>query len=136
MTLPIDLKAHNSRVIEQFRASGGNFSRPMLLLTTTGARTGRKHTTPMMYLPHGDDLLVVASNAGARRHPDWFHNLVAHPEVTVEAKGDTYQATAVVPDGEERDRIFAGIVEKYPFFADHQASAGRTIPVVILRRHR
>lgn len=136
MTIPSDMKGHNRRVIEEFRSSGGSaHGRPMLLLTTTGARTGRPHTAPMMYVPHGDDILVIASNAGAPKHPDWFRNLVAHPRVTVEVEGETYQATAVVPGGGERDRIFAGVVERYPFFADHQAKAGRTIPVVVLRRH-
>jgi deazaflavin-dependent oxidoreductase (nitroreductase family) len=135
MTIPSDMKAHNRQVIEEFRSNGGSaHGRPMLLLTTTGARTGRPHTAPMMYIPHGEDLLVVASNAGAPKHPDWYRNLVAHPAVTVEVEGETYQATAVVPDGEERDRIFAGVVERYPFFADHQAKVTRTIPVVVLRR--
>lgn len=135
MTIPDDMKAHNRTVIEEFRAQGGSaHGRPMMLLTTTGARTGRPHTAPMMYIPHGEDILVVASNAGATRHPDWFHNLVAHPRVTVEVDGETYPATAVVPQDQERDQIFAGVVERYPFFADHQAKAGRTIPVVILRR--
>ncbi|MFC0531936.1 nitroreductase family deazaflavin-dependent oxidoreductase [Phytohabitans kaempferiae] len=135
MTIPSDMKAHNRKVIEEFRAAGGRaHGRPMMLLTTTGARTGRPHTAPMMYIPHGDDILVVASNAGAPKDPDWYRNLVAHPEVVVEAEGETYDATAVVPRGDERDRIFAGVVERYPFFADHQAKAGRSIPVVVLRR--
>ncbi|MDQ7906180.1 nitroreductase family deazaflavin-dependent oxidoreductase [Phytohabitans sp. ZYX-F-186] len=138
MTIPADMKAHNRQVIEEFRAAGGSaHGRPMLLLTTTGARTGTPHTAPMMFLPHGDDLLVIASNAGAPKHPDWYRNLVAHPEVTVEVEGERYQATAVVPRGAERDEIFAGVVERYPFFADHQAKAAtRTIPVVVLRRLR
>lgn len=135
MTIPSDMKAHNRQVIEEFRSSGGSaHGRPMLLLTTTGARTGRAHTAPLMFIPHGDDLLVVASNAGAPAHPDWYRNLVAHPRVTVEVEGEKYQADAVVPEGDERDRIFAGVVEQYPFFADHQDQVARTIPVVVLRR--
>ena len=136
MTIPGDMKAHNRQLIEQFRANGGTApeGRPLLLLNTTGRRTGERRTTPMMFIPDGDDLLVIASNAGAPAHPDWFRNLVAQPRVVVEVGGETYAATAVVPQGEERDRIFAGVVERYPFFADHQAKVTRTIPVVVLRR--
>jgi deazaflavin-dependent oxidoreductase (nitroreductase family) len=132
--LPADIKEHNRRLIEDFRANNGAGDRPLLLLTTTGARTGQGRTTPMMYVPDGDRLLVIASNAGAPRHPDWFHNLAANPEVTVEVGADTYDATAVVTTGEERDRLFAGIVGQYPFFADHQAGVSRQIPVVALVR--
>jgi len=133
--LPTDMKAHNRQLIEEFRAHGGVLEgRPLLLLTTTGARTGRRRTTPMMYVPDGDRLLVLASNSGAPAHPDWYHNLVAHPVVTVEVDGRTYDATAVVTTGEERDRLFARTVERYPFFAEHQAKVSRTIPVVALER--
>jgi len=134
MTMPADMKAHNQKVIEDFRANGGAPGRPLLLLTTTGARTGRERTTPMMFVPDGDRLLVLPSNAGAPRHPDWYHNLVAHPEVTVEVTGDTYPAVAVVAHGEERDRLFAEVAEKYPFFVEHQSRISRRIPVVALVR--
>ena len=135
MTLPDDMKAHNRKVIEDFRAHGGvPDGRPLLLLTTIGARSGIMRTTPMMFIPEADRLLVVASNAGAPRHPDWYHNLVAHPDVSVEVTGESFPATAAVLDGEERDRVFAEIVAKYPFFADHQAKVLRTIPVVALTR--
>jgi deazaflavin-dependent oxidoreductase (nitroreductase family) len=132
--LPADMKAHNRKVIEEYRANKGAGGRPLLLLTTIGARTGEPRTTPMMYVPDGDRLLVIASNAGAPKHPDWYRNLVANPDVTVEVDAEKYQATAEVPSGAERDRLFAGIVEKYPFFADHQAGVTRTIPVVVLVR--
>jgi deazaflavin-dependent oxidoreductase (nitroreductase family) len=134
-TMPKDVKAANRELIERFRAEGGApEGRAVLLLTTTGARSGRPYTTPMMSIPDGDRILVVASNAGAPRHPDWYHNLVAHPEVTVEVTGDTYQATAVPLRGEERDRVFASICERFPFFTDHQAKVARRIPVVALER--
>jgi F420H(2)-dependent quinone reductase len=132
--LPADMKAHNRKVIEEYRANKGAGGRPLLLLTTTGARSSEPRTTPMMYVPDGDRLLVIASNAGAPKHPDWYRNLVANPDVTVEVDAEKYQATAEVPSGAERDRLFAGIVEKYPFFADHQAGITRTIPVVVLVR--
>jgi deazaflavin-dependent oxidoreductase (nitroreductase family) len=132
--LPADMKAHNRKVIEEYRANKGAGGRPLLLLTTTGARTGEPRTTPMMYVPDGDRLLVIASNAGAPKHPDWYRNLVANPDVTVEVDAERFEATAEVPSGAERDRLFAGIVENYPFFADHQAKVTRTIPVVVLVR--
>ncbi|GAA4726435.1 nitroreductase family deazaflavin-dependent oxidoreductase [Phytohabitans rumicis] len=136
MTLPTDMKAHNEALIAQFRANGGTApqGRSLLLLTTTGARTGQPRTTPMMAIRYDDRLLVVASNAGAPKHPDWYRNLVADPRVTVEFEGEAYAARAAVPRGENRDRIFAWVVDRYPFFADHQAKAGRTIPVVLLER--
>ena len=137
MTMPQDVKAANRELIERFRADGGvTDGRALLLLTTTGARSGRPYTTPMMFIDDGDRLLVVASNAGAPKHPDWYRNLVAHPEVTVEITGDTYQADAVPLRGEERDRVFAAICERFPFFADHQAKVTRRIPVVALTARR
>src|SRR5579883_1415658 len=103
--MQIDQKAYNRQLIEEFRAHrgelGGPFKdRPLLLLTTTGAKSGQPYTTPMMYIRDGDRLLVIASNIGAPKHPDWYYNLVAHPEVTVEVGTETYRARAVVPAGE------------------------------------
>ena len=106
----------------------------MLLLTTTGARSGRPHITPMMYIPDGDRLLVIASNAGAPSHPDWYHNLVAHPQVAVEVGKETYAATAKVLEGAEREQLWNRVVELYPFFAQHQAKISRQIPVIALER--
>ena len=88
----------------------------------------------MMYVPDGERLLVIASNAGAPTHPAWYHNLVAHPQVTVEVGRETFDATAIVTEGEERQRLWASIVEKSPFFADHQVKITRQIPVVALVR--
>jgi len=134
-----DLRDFNSHLIEEFRANDGRLSgrfenSPILLLTTTGARTGLGHTTPMMYRLDGDRLLVFASNAGAVKPPDWFFNLSANPKVTVEIGEETFEALAVVTEGEERDRLFAETVASYPFFADHQREAGRDIPVVAIER--
>jgi deazaflavin-dependent oxidoreductase (nitroreductase family) len=135
MTLPADMKAYNRQLIEEFRAAGGKLEdRPLLLLTTTGAESGEPHTAPMMLVPDGDRLLVIASNAGAVAHPDWYHNLIANPRVTVEVNGETYEATAHPLPDEERDRKFAEIAKSYPFFNDHQAGVSRTIPVVALVR--
>ncbi len=134
-----DQKDYNRQLIEDFRANRNNPDGPfkgrsLLLLTTTGARSGQSRTIPMMYIPDGDRLLVIASNAGASKHPDWYHNLVAHPEVTVEVGSETYDAIAIVTEGEERQRLWNRIVESYPFFTDHQAKVTRQIPVIALSR--
>ena len=135
----IDQNTYNRQLIEEFRADrdrggGAMKGRPLLLLTTTGAKSGQLRTKPMMYIPDGDRLLVIASNAGAPTHPDWYRNVVAHPEVTVEVGSDTFKAIATVTEGLERQRLWTRVVELYPFFADHQAKTSRQIPVIVLRR--
>ena len=133
----MDVKEINRRVIEQFRAGGeieGMHRDRLLLLTTTGAKTGGRHTTPMMFHRDGDRLLVVASNMGARKHPDWYLNLVANPQVVVEAGGERFEAVAVPYGGAEREPLWSMLKEKYPFFADHEAKTVRVIPVVALTR--
>ena len=133
----MDIKETNRRVIEQFRAGGeivGMHRERLLLLTTTGARTGQSRTTPMMFQRDGDRLLVIASNMGATAHPDWFHNLVAHPDVTVEVGTETYAAVATPTAGADRDRAWAAIKQANPFFTDHEAKTDREIPVVALTR--
>lgn len=128
----------NQPVIDEFRANrgqvGGYFEGArLLLLTTTGARTGTPHTTPLGYLPDGGErVLVIASAAGSSRHPDWYRNILAHPQVTVESGVFTYEARAVVLDREERDRIFARAVEAEPGWATYQEKTDRIIPVVAL----
>ncbi len=133
----MDVRAVNRRVIEQFRAGGpveGMHRDRLVLLTTTGRRTGTPYTTPMMFHPDGDRLLVVASNVGAPAHPDWYLNLVADPAVTVELDAEDYPATATPLRGADYERAWAEIVGLYPFFADHARKTDRTIPVVELRR--
>ena len=137
MTQPVDQRQYNQQLIEEFRANKGGGSmagRPLLLLTTTGAKTGQSRTTPMTYVRDGDRLLVIASNAGAPKHPDWYRNLVAHPDVTVEVGAETFAARAVVLEGPERERVWAEIVRQYPFFGEHQAKISRQIPMVALER--
>jgi deazaflavin-dependent oxidoreductase (nitroreductase family) len=131
------MNERNHQVIEQFRAGGpieGMHRDRLVLLTTTGARTGRTNTTPMMFVRDGDRVLVMASNAGAPKVPDWFHNLVENPDVTVEIGDERYPATATALTGAEYERKWAWIKEQHPFFADHEMSAGRQIPVVALVR--
>lgn len=134
----LDVREINRTVVERFR-SGGDLPQGMhrdrlVLLTTTGARTGRVHTTPMMFHRDGDRLLVIASNMGAARHPDWYRNLVADPQVTVEVGDERYRALAAPLTGDERARVWSMLKENYPFFADHEKQTARQIPVVALAR--
>ena len=127
----------NQQVIEEFRANNGRVGgwfegSRLILLTTTGVRSGRPHTAPVGYLPDGGRILVIASAGGAPTHPDWYHNLVAHPTVTVEDGTFTYQATASVLTGAERELLFARAVEADSGWADYQARTTRLIPVVAL----
>ena len=137
MTMPDDQLAYNRKLIEEFRADGGKSmgNRPLLLLTTVGRRSGEKHTSPMMYVPDRDRLLIIASNNGATSDPLWYLNLVADPSVTVEVPGQKYQALASPLTGDDYDRQWAAIQAKYPFFTEHQERAGdRRIPVVALTK--
>jgi deazaflavin-dependent oxidoreductase (nitroreductase family) len=134
-----EVQNFNAQLIEAFRASGGRLGGPMegqplLLLQTTGAKSGERRVHPMLYLDLDGRRYVFASKAGADASPDWYHNLVANPEVTVEVPGEAYAATAVPVGPEERDRIFAEQVRQQPQFGDYAAKTKRVIPVVELRR--
>lgn len=130
---------HNAAIIEEFRNRqgqvGGNFAgAPLLLLHTTGARSGQPRVHPVMYLDLEGRRFVFASKAGADTNPDWYHNLIAHPSVEVELGTDTYTATAKPLQGAERDRIFQEQAQRYPRFGEYQEKTNRTIPVVELVR--
>jgi deazaflavin-dependent oxidoreductase (nitroreductase family) len=132
-----DINDFNAKIIEEFRANGGKVGgamagAPLVLLTTTGAKSGSRRTTPLAYLPDGDRIVVFASKAGAPTNPDWYHNLIAHPEVTVEVDGDTREVTAVEVTGDERDRLFAEQARRNPGFGEYQAKTTRQIPVIAL----
>ena len=136
-----DMNDWNRGVMEEFRANEGKVGgmwegRPLLLLTTTGAKSGKRRTHPVMYLRDDDRLLIFASKGGAPTSPDWYHNLVVHPEVTVEVGSETYPAIATVLSGEERDRLYAKQAQLYPQFAGYQEKTTRPIPVVALERHK
>lgn len=129
----------NQQVIAEFRANGGkvggNFEgRPMVLLTTTGAKSGEQRTTPVMYRREGDAIYVFASMAGAPTSPAWYHNMVANPRITVEVGTEKYEAIATVLDRAERDRIYAAQAAQYPNFAEYEAKTTRVIPVVKITR--
>jgi deazaflavin-dependent oxidoreductase (nitroreductase family) len=134
MAEPVDFNAHT---IAEFRANhgqvGGNFAgAPLLLLHTVGARSGAARINPMMYLPDGDRYLVFASKAGSDRNPDWYHNLLAHPEVRIEVGDETIDVRAVDLQGAERDTNYAEQARRYPGFADYQRKTERVIPVIAL----
>lgn len=127
----------NAKIIEEFRSNqgkvGGPFEgAPLLLLTTTGRSSGQQRVNPLMYLPDGDRWLVFASAAGAPRHPDWFHNLVAEPLVTVEVGTETHRARAEVLDRADRDHYYAEQARRFPGFAEYEQKTSRVIPVVAL----
>jgi deazaflavin-dependent oxidoreductase (nitroreductase family) len=128
---------YNQQIIDQFRANGGTTDYPglLVLLTTTGARSGQSRTTPVAYSRDGDQLVIIASAGGAPTHPDWYHNLVAHPMVRVELGSETFQACATVVEGGERDRLYAQHALALGFsIADYRQKTTRQIPVIILTR--
>ncbi|MEW1612653.1 MULTISPECIES: nitroreductase/quinone reductase family protein [unclassified Streptomyces] len=129
--------AFQQSVIDEFRANAGRVGGPfagtdLLLLTTTGARTGRPHTTPLGHVRDGDRLLVVGSNLGAPHHPDWYHNLLARPEVQVELGEKQFACIAVPAEGPRRDGLFARVVAEAPGYAEYQEATDRVLPVVVL----
>ncbi len=129
----------NQAVIDEFRANkgvvGGGFAgAPVVLLHTTGAKSGSARVNPLVSLTSDGTLYVFASFAGGPRNPDWYHNLVAHPRVQVEFGEETFDATATPVTGEERDRIYAEQAALMPAFADYEAKTTRRIPVVALNR--
>jgi deazaflavin-dependent oxidoreductase (nitroreductase family) len=133
----MDMMETNRRVIEQFRSGGeieGMHRDRLVLLTTVGARTGRPHTTPMMFHRDGERLLVVAANNGAPANPAWFRNLSVNPMVTVEVADERYRAVASVLLGADRAVTWPMLKEKYPFFAEYDGKVARDIPVVSLVR--
>lgn len=127
----------NAAIIEEFRANGGELGgqfegAPVLLLHSTGAKSGQERVNPMMYQAVGDAFAVFASKAGADTHPDWYHNLRAHPDASVEVGHETKPVVARVAEGPERDEIWETQKERYPGFADYERQTTRQIPVVIL----
>jgi deazaflavin-dependent oxidoreductase (nitroreductase family) len=129
----------NEKIIKEFRANGGkvggNFAgAPLLLLHSTGAKTGRIRVNPMMYQADGDRFAVFGSKGGSPTNPDWFHNLRAYPNAEIEVGTETFGVVARVAEGEERERIWKTQKERYPGFADYEQRTEREIPVIILER--
>lgn len=133
-----DVNDWNKGIIEEFRANGGKVGgqfegAPLLLLHTTGAKSGQARVNPVMYQADGDNLVVFASKAGAPTSPDWFHNLVANPRASVEVGDRTLTVAAQIVEGETRERLWSRQKELYPGFADYESKTTRQIPVVVLQ---
>ena len=127
----------NQKIIDEFRANAGVVGGPfeggtLLILHTTGAKSGAVRLSPLMYREEGDDLAIFASKAGAPDNPDWYHNVRANPDVTIEIGTETRAARARVAEGAERDEIWDRQKTEVPQFAEYEANTDRTIPVVIL----
>jgi deazaflavin-dependent oxidoreductase (nitroreductase family) len=124
----------NNKIIQEFRVNGGTVGgvyegAPLLLLTTTGKRSGKPRTTPLGYRREGDRFIVIASFRGAPKHPDWYLNLLAHPQVTVEVGKESFNAIATTLEEPERERL----LEQWPQVAEDQARTSRQIPFVALQ---
>ena len=130
----------NQRMIDTYRANKGVLTEgpfagaALLLLTTTGAKSGRTHTTPLAYTKDGNHLVIIASKGGAPTNPAWYHNLVAHPVVTVEVNAEKFQARAIVAEGAERERLYNQMAAERPTFDQYRRNTTRQIPVIVLQR--
>jgi len=129
----------NASIIEEFRANGGKVGgpfegAPMLLLHTTGKRSGTERVNPLVYWPEGEARVIFASKGGAPTHPDWYHNLMAQPDITIEVGSDTVPVHARSTEGEEYQDLWDRITAVMPGFADYQAKTSRRIPVIVLER--
>jgi deazaflavin-dependent oxidoreductase (nitroreductase family) len=135
----VDESNFNEGVIAEFRSNsgkvGGYFNgSPMLLLTTTGVKSGEERVSPLVYTTDGGRIVIVASNGGADRHPSWYYNVVANPQITVEVGDETYQANAVITDPAERRRLFDLHAQRFPGFKEYEKGTHRVIPVIVLDR--
>jgi len=129
----------NQNIIEEFRANegkvGGPFAgKPILLLHTTGAKSRQPRVNPVAYIKDGERLAVIASKGGAPTNPDWYHNLVANPLVSVEVGTEQFQARATIAAEPERTRLYKQMVTVMPGFADYERKTTRVIPVIVLTR--
>jgi deazaflavin-dependent oxidoreductase (nitroreductase family) len=130
----------NQQIIDEFHANEGKVSgmfegMNMVLITHTGAKSGKERVLPLVYTTDGDRYVIAASKGGADTNPDWYHNLVANPKIKVEIGTETFDATAkLIEDRAERDRLYAGMVAHNPGFADYEKKTTRLIPVFVLER--
>jgi deazaflavin-dependent oxidoreductase (nitroreductase family) len=129
----------NRKVIEEFRSTGGTVGgpfkgAPMILVTHKGAKSGKEYTTPLVYTRDSDRYVIIASMGGAPEDPQWFRNIVAHPDVTLEVGTEKFAAKARVAEGEERARLYRAQADLMPNFDEYAAKTTRQIPVVVLER--
>ena len=133
MSNRFDYANYNQQVIAGLRA-GNLENQPLLLLTNTGARSGKTRVNPLAYTRDGDRYVVLASKGGGPSNPDWYHNVIANPEVTVEVGQQRFKARARVAEGDERERLFNAQAVQMPNFAEYQQKTSRQIPVIVLDR--
>jgi deazaflavin-dependent oxidoreductase (nitroreductase family) len=131
----------NQKIIAEFRANAGKVGGPfagatVLLLHSTGAKSGAERINPLVYLPSGDHWVIIASKGGAPKHPDWYHNLVAHPDASIEVGTDTVDVEAKLVTGAERDELYARQVARFASFGEYEKATKRKIPVFRLTRRR
>jgi len=134
-----DMKAWNQSIIDEFRANAGKVAgpfegAPMVLLTSTGAKSGAPRVSPLMYLPNGDDIVIFASKGGAPTHPDWYYNLLANPNASAEVGAETLAVKARVAEGDEREDLWSRQKTAYPQFQGYEDGTDRVIPVVVLEK--
>ncbi len=134
-----DLHERNKAIIEEFRANGGKVGgyfagRTLLLLHTTGAKSRAERVNPVAYIMDGDRFVIIASKGGAPTHPDWYHNVVGHPHVTIEVGTEQFQAHATIPSEPERTRLYNQMAAINPGFAEYERKTTRRIPVIVLTR--
>jgi deazaflavin-dependent oxidoreductase (nitroreductase family) len=134
-----DVRAVNEQVISEYRANGGRLETafpdaPIVLLTHYGAKSGKRYTSPLAYSRAGDAIVVIASMGGAPVDPQWYRNLVAHPDVEIEIGSETIPVRARVATGAERARLYRAQADQISNFDDYQARTTREIPVVVLER--
>jgi F420H(2)-dependent quinone reductase len=132
----VDRISYNRRVVEKFRANGGQVKGwgPLILLTATGAKSGLQRVYPLMAVPNGENYIAVASKGGAPKNPEWYHNLMAHPAVTVEDGKETFAATARLLSGAKREQAFAKAASVFSPYREYQKRTERQIPVFLLER--
>lgn len=130
----------NSGLIEHIRDNGGRVTegpfagRQLLVLTTTGAKSGESRETPLVYTRDGHDIVIVASMGGANSHPAWYHNILANPRVTIEVDGARIEAKARIADGDERRRLYDQHADLHQSFTGYESKTSRVIPVVVVQR--
>ena len=134
-----DPLAYNAATAEEFRANRGEVTgdfagRPVLLLTTMGAKSGEPRTSPLIYTRDGECYVVTAADGGSPKHPNWYHNLVANPTVTLEVASERFAARAIEPNGAERDRLFEERCQATPNFKNYQDKTTRRIPIIVFER--
>jgi deazaflavin-dependent oxidoreductase (nitroreductase family) len=135
-----DFNAFNAALIDEFRSNGGTVTgmfggAPLVLITTTGAKSAKQRTTPIVYTTdERGDVVIIASKGGAPTSPDWFHNLVANPDVTVELPTEKFEARARVAEEPEREQLYRAQAALMPNFAEYEKATTRKIPVVVLER--